>query len=51
VDDYGHTEVLYFNFDTDSVLTAAQDAGTATDLVSHHDGAAARRDPRSSGAY
>ena len=37
-DDYGHTEVLYFNFDSDSALTATQDAGTATNLILHHDG-------------
>jgi hypothetical protein len=36
--DYGHTEVAYWNLDGDSRLTVDNEAGTLTDLVSHHDG-------------
>ena len=39
VPDYGHREeVAWWNLDSDSVLTSANEAATMTDLVSHHDG-------------
>ena len=38
VSDYGHTEVAWWTMDSDSILTAVNEAGQVTDQVSHHDG-------------
>jgi hypothetical protein len=38
VPDYGHREVAWWNLDSDSVLSAANEAASMTDQVSHHDG-------------